>query len=194
MHVHAEDQQRARQLAHFLHDILVTLAGGNHLINPRRKRVRPGRSHLQSAAFRGTHQFTARAAHVGIQLVHVRADFRADFDDGLMHLALHLLAQPRRGSFHQFADVRTQFTRRGIHNLEFFFDTNREPVTHERPLPAGDARTSRGVSYSSWAELRSAGEVPSDLPQRTPEVAAKLKQKTQRREHRGLRAGFAATN
>src|SRR5271166_5611155 len=120
--------------------------------------MRARRGHLQSAAFRCTHQLTPRSAHVCVQLVHVRADFRPDLDDGLMHLALHLLAQARRGSFHQFADVRTQFARSRIDDLEFFFDTNREPVTHERPLPAGDARTSRGVSYSTWAELRWAGE------------------------------------
>jgi hypothetical protein len=50
--------------------------------------------------------------------------------------------------------VRTQLTRNRINDLEFFFDTNCEPVTHERPLPAGDARTSRGVSYSTWGEIR----------------------------------------
>ena len=137
VHVHAENQQRARQLAHFLHDILVTLAGRNYLVNPRRKRMRTGGGHLQSSTFRGAHQFTARATHVGVQLVHIRADFCADLDDGLMHLALHLLAETGRGRFHQFADVRTQLARRRIDDLEFFFDTNREPVTHESPFRPG---------------------------------------------------------
>ena len=74
--------------------------------------MRAGGGDLQAAAFGGANQFTARAAHIGVQLGNVSADFRADFDDGLMHLALHLLAEAGRGSFHQFADVRTQFTRR----------------------------------------------------------------------------------
>src|ERR1700689_801682 len=129
--------------------------------------MRAGSGHLQTAAFRGAHQFTTRAAHVGFQFVHVRANFGADLDDGLMHLALHLLAETWRGRFHQFADVRTQLTRSRINDLEFFFDTNREPVTHERPLPAGDARTSRGVSYSTWGEIRW-GAVPA--PRKTQKI------------------------
>src|SRR5580693_1298804 len=167
--------------------------------------MRAGGGHLQAAAFRGAHQFTARAAHVGIQLMHVRADFGADLDDGLMHLALHLLAEAGRGCFHQFADVRTQFTRGRIYDLEFFFDTNREPVTHERPLPVGDARTSRGVSYSSWGELPWAEEKSENLTRRrqrrkskaNPRDLTRRTQRSARRERREklrrdlLRAGGA---
>ena len=41
VHVHAEDQQRPRQLSHFFDDVFVALPRRNDLIDPARKWVRP---------------------------------------------------------------------------------------------------------------------------------------------------------
>src|SRR5580658_5073771 len=131
--------------------------------------------HLQTTAFGGTHQLTARAAHVRVQLVYVRANFCADFDDGLMHFALDLLAEARRGSFHQLAHVGTQFARRRIDDLEFFFDTNREPVTHERPLPVGDARTSRGYHTPVCANCGGSAKKSKDSTPRAQRTARSMR-------------------
>src|ERR1700678_79113 len=110
-----------------------------------------GGGYLQPTAFGGADEFTASAAHVSIQFVDVLTDFCADLDDGLVHLGLNLLAE-FSGSGHEFGDVRTQLTRGGINNLKFLFNTNRETVTHARPLRAGDART-EAVSYRDLARL-----------------------------------------
>src|SRR5580704_9782516 len=67
-----------------------------------------------------------------------------------MHLGFDLLAEAGGGGFHQLADVRTQFTRVGIDDLEFFFDTNSEPVIHTRPFPVRSAGTPRGYSTPGW--------------------------------------------
>ena len=144
VNVHAENQQAARELPQFFDDILIALAGGDDLIDPAGKRMRAGGGYLQAAAFGGADQFAASAAHVGVELVDVRANFRADFDDGLVHLGFDLLAQAGGGGFHQFADVGAKFSRGGINDLEFFFDTDGEPVTHARPFPVRSAGTPRG--------------------------------------------------
>jgi hypothetical protein len=49
--------------------------------------------------------------------------------------------------------MRTQFTRFGIDDLEFFFDTNSEPVIHARPFPVRSAGTPR-VFYPGLVESR----------------------------------------
>ena len=46
VHVQAENQIRARELLHVLHDFLVTFAFGDELIAPVRKWMRPGRRDL----------------------------------------------------------------------------------------------------------------------------------------------------
>src|ERR1700747_883714 len=67
-----------------------------------------------------------------------------------MHLGFDLLAEAGGEVFHHLADMRTQFTRFGIDDLEFFFDTNSEPVIHARPFPVRSAGTPRGYSTLGW--------------------------------------------
>ena len=149
VHVHAENQQRTRQLPHFFHDILVAFARRDDLIDPTGKWMGARGRDLQAAAFGRADQFAARAAHIDIEFAHVLANFRADFDDGLVHLRLHLLAK-FGGGRHQFGHVRTQLARGGIHNLKFFFDADGEPVIHgQAPSGPGYARTAR-VSYREF--------------------------------------------
>ena len=100
VNVHAENQQRARQLLQLLYDILVTLAWRNYLIDPARKRVGSRGGHLQSHAFGGGHQFTARPVHLDPQFRHILADLGAHLYDRLMQFVLHLLADRGRGGRH----------------------------------------------------------------------------------------------
>ena len=109
--------------------------------------MRAGGGDLQAAAFGGADEFAAGAAHVGVKFGDVVADFRADFDDGLMHLGFDLFAEAGGAGFHQFADVGTEFSRGRVNNLEFFFDTNGEPVTHARPLPVRSAGAPWGILH-----------------------------------------------
>src|SRR5882724_5648353 len=130
VNVHAEDEQRPRQLAHLFHDVLVAFAWRNDLIDPAGKGVRAGCRYLQTRPFGGGDQLAARAMHFNAQLADVLADARAGFDDGLVQFVFHLLCDVRRSRGNQLADVRTQFARRWINDLEFFFDADGEAVSH----------------------------------------------------------------
>src|SRR5262249_2331432 len=120
MHVHAKDQQRAGKLLKFLDDVLVSLAGGNDLIDPAGERVSAGGGDLQTGAFGGSHELAASPVHFNAEVADGIADARAGFDDGLMHFALDLLKDVGRSGGDQLHDVRTQLTRFGIDDLEFF--------------------------------------------------------------------------
>ena len=64
------------------------------------------RRHLQSRAFRGRYQFSARPVHLDAQLADVLANPRAGFHDGLVQFRLHLLGNVRRSLRDEIADVR----------------------------------------------------------------------------------------
>ncbi len=48
----------------------------------------------------------------------------------VMQLVLDLLGNVRRSLGNELADVRAQFARRGVNDLEFFFDADGEAVGH----------------------------------------------------------------
>src|ERR1700677_2104629 len=112
--------------------------------------MRAGGSNLQAPFFGSSHQFAACAPHVRRQFVHVVANLRADFNDGLMHLGLHLLAQARRSGGNKLAYVRTQLSRRRVNNLKLFFDTYSEPVIHERSSPVRNTGSSLPIIRELW--------------------------------------------
>ena len=120
--------------------------------------MRAGGSNLQAHFFGSSHQFAACAPHVRRQFVHVVANLRADFNDGLMHLGLHLLAQARRSGGNKLAYMRTQFSRRRVNNLKLFFDTYSEPVIHERSSPVRNTGSS-SLSYANFGRITSLGLV-----------------------------------
>ncbi len=134
VYVHAEDQQRPRQLAHLFDDVLIALAGRDHLVDPAGIGVRACRSHLESCAFGGRDQLAARAVHFNAQLAYVLANARARFDDGLVQFVLHLLGDVRGSGGDDLADVRTQFAGRRVNDLEFLFNADGEAVSHGAAL------------------------------------------------------------
>src|ERR1700759_2323590 len=85
---------------------------------------------LQSDALGRGDELTARTKHLVAEFADVFADLRSGLDDRLMHLVFHLLDNVGRGRRDELQHVRTQFTRRRINDLEFFFDAYREAVSH----------------------------------------------------------------
>src|ERR1700677_5211811 len=120
--------------------------------------MRAGGSNLQAPFFGSSHQFAACAPHVRRQFVHVVANLRADFNDGLVHLGLPLLAQARRSGGNKLSYVRTQLSRRRVNNLKLFFDTYSEPVIHERSSPVRNTGSS-SLSYANFGRITSLGLV-----------------------------------
>src|SRR5260370_22735510 len=92
--------------------------------------MRACRGHLKPSALGRSAELAPRAVHFDAQLADVFADACAGFDDGLVQLVLHLLCNVRRRRRYELADVRTQLARCGIDDLEFFFDTDGETVSH----------------------------------------------------------------
>ena len=96
-----------------------------------------GGGDLEPGAFRGGDQFAARAMHLDAQVGDAVADFRAGLDDRLVHLVLDLLDDVGRSGRDQLHDVRAQLACRRIDDLEFFFDADREAVSHGVALRSG---------------------------------------------------------
>src|SRR5437867_3854007 len=90
--------------------------------------------HLEPGAFGGGDEFPARAVHFNAKLAHVFADARAGLNDGLMQLVFYLLRDVRRSRRDELANVRTQFARRGINDLELFLDADSEAVSMDLAL------------------------------------------------------------
>ena len=131
--VHAEDEQRACELLELFDDVLVPLAGGDDLIDPVREGVRAGRGHGEARAIGGCAELAAHPQHFALELQHVRANGRAQFDDGLMHFPLDLIAQRQGARGEQLAHVGTKRPGGGVDDLELFFDANGEPMRHAVP-------------------------------------------------------------
>src|SRR5580700_7590890 len=89
-----------------------------------------------------------------------------------MHFALHLFAEVGGCRCDELANVRTEFARRWIYNLEFFLDANRESVAHERnPL----VHTLRGCKMlSQFAAAGISGLGCEGSPREAWEWAAKF--------------------
>jgi hypothetical protein len=68
--------------------------------------------------------------HLDAKLADGFADARAGFDDGLVQFWLDLLGNVRGSLGDELTDVRAQFARRWIDDLEFFFDADGEAVSH----------------------------------------------------------------
>ena len=134
VNVHAENQKRAGELLEFLDDVFIALAGGDDLVDPTGKRMGTGGGDLQSNAFGGGDELAARAVHFDAELADVFADFGSSLDDGLVHLAFYLFSDSGRSGRNQLHDVRTQRAGSGVNNLELFFDTDGEAVSHDVAL------------------------------------------------------------
>src|SRR5260370_41196825 len=115
--------------------------------------------HLKSRAFRGSDELAARAVHFDAQLADVFADARAGLDDGLVQLVLHLLRDVRGSCGDKLADVRTQFARRRVNNLEFFFNADGEAVSHGVALWFAWSYWGLRASYhtAAWRKLHARG-------------------------------------
>ncbi len=134
MDVQAEDQERPRQLLQFLDDVLVAFARRDILLAPFRKWMRAGGGDAEAHAFGRRRQATPNPVHLGVELVDVLTDLRADLDDGLVELALDLIAQDRGARRQELADMRTQLPGGGIDDLKLLFDADREAVAHLKGL------------------------------------------------------------
>src|SRR5450432_610321 len=157
--VHAEDEQRTRQLLQLFDDIFVAFAGGDDLVDPAGEGMGAGGGYLQANAFGGGDQLTAGAVHFDAELADVFADFGAGLDDGLVHLVLDLLDDIGRGGGDELHYMRAQFARRGIDDLEFFFYADGEAVSHEVALRIGLDLLGdcEAVSYAAREEITSGG-------------------------------------
>ena len=140
VHVHAEDEQRSRQLLQLLDDVLVALAWRDDLIDPARERVRARRRHRQAGAIGGRAQLGADLQHLVLRAGSTSSQmFVPELHDRLVHLALHLIAQRRRSGREQLRDVRAQLPGRRVDDLELLLDADREPVRHGVHRSTGQA-------------------------------------------------------
>src|SRR5216684_6957881 len=148
--VHAEDQEGALKLLEFLDDVLVALARGDNLIHPTGEGVGTGGGDLQAGALGSGDQLAARAVHFDAQLADVFANFRAGFDDGLVHLVLDLLDDVRRSGGDKLHDMRAELTGGRVDALKFFFYADSKAVSHGVALRVLGLRgTAKRVSYSA---------------------------------------------
>ena len=110
-------------------------------------------SDLQAGALGGGHKLATRAMHFDAQLAHVFADARAGLDDGLVHFVLNLVDDVRRRGGNKLHDVRPERASSRVNNLELFFDTDGEAVSHEVALRMDLALlgTSKRLSYPASA-------------------------------------------
>ena len=130
VNMQAEDEQRSGQLLQFFDDVFVALAGRDHLIHPARKRMSAGCRDSQPDALRTLGKIPPDFVDLRLELVDVGADFGADFDDRLMHLALQLIAKRRGARGEQLGNVRSQLPRIGVDDLEFFLNADGKRVIH----------------------------------------------------------------
>ena len=134
-------------------DVFVAFARRDDLIDPTGKRMSACCSDLQSRALGGGHKLATRAMHFYAQFAHVFADARAGLDDGLVHFVLNLVDDVRRRGGNKLHDVRPQRASSRVNNLELFFDTDGEAVSHEVALRMDLALlgTSKRLSYPASA-------------------------------------------
>src|SRR4029077_14640309 len=78
VHVQTEDEIRARELLHILNNFLITLAFGDELISPMRKRMGAARCDFQPAAVRESRKFASQIDDVSAGIDNRLADFRAE--------------------------------------------------------------------------------------------------------------------
>ena len=107
---------------HVLDEAGVAFAGGDVLVEPVRKWMRAGRGDAESRAIGEAGEIAPQALHGGARLIRVRADVGAHFNHGLMHLRLDPLLQDRLAVLENLLDVRAQFARLRIDDLEFLLD------------------------------------------------------------------------
>src|SRR5260370_33551455 len=130
--------------------MLVALAGGDDLIDPTGEGVRAGGGDLQAGALGSGDQLTAGTMHFDAQLADVFANFRAGFDDGLVHLVLDLLDDVRRSGGDKLHDIREEPTGARVDDLKFFFYADSKAVSPGVALRVLGLRgTAKRVSYSA---------------------------------------------
>jgi hypothetical protein len=138
--------------------------------------VRAGRGHGEARAIGGCAELAAHPQHFALELQHVRANRCAQFDDGLMHFPLDLIAQRQGARGEQLADVRAQCPGRGVDDLEFLFDADGEPMRHAVP-PAGLPPGSPCMKHAGVTDEKLA-DCPR--PQSCP-TASRLRRSNERR-------------
>ncbi len=126
VHVQAEDQVRAREHLHLLHDLVVARVGEDLLVGPVREGVRAGRSHAHPVLPRQPDDLGPHLADVLPHLRDVLADAGADLDDRLVHLGLDPLLQDEPALLQNLLDVGAQLPRLRIDDLELLLDAERE--------------------------------------------------------------------
>ena len=98
---------------------------------------------LQPGAFGSGDEFATGAVHFDAQLADVFANFRAGFDDGLVHLLFDLLDDVRRRRGDELHYMRAEFTCGRVNDLKFFFYADGKAVSHGvalRVLGCGDSQ------------------------------------------------------
>ena len=100
-----------------------------------RERMGPGGGNLQPAMAGHGGKLAPQADDLGPRIVDVAADVGPEFDDRLVHLRLDLLVQCHRAGAENLLNVRTQFARLRIDDLEFLLDPEGEDVISRAHVP-----------------------------------------------------------
>ena len=131
--VEAEDQVGACDVLQILDDVLVAGAVGDVLLLPVAEGVGAGGDDAQAVALGEVPQRAAQLRDLRAGLLDVAADAGARLHDGLVHLGADALAQDRviLPVLEELAHVRAQIARLGVHDLELFFDAQRELAVEE---------------------------------------------------------------
>ena len=95
-----------------------------------RKRVRPGGGNFEALFLGEESQVAAQPDNLPARFLHVRANVRAQLDDGLVHLGLDVFLERHVTLlvFENLLDVGSQFARLGIDDLELLLDAEGEGV------------------------------------------------------------------
>ena len=126
VHVQAEDEVRAREHLHLLHDLVVARVGEDFLVRPVREGMRAGGRDAHAVLLREADDLRPHLPDVLAYLRDVPADAAADLDDRLVHLRLDALLQDEPALLQDLLDVRAQLPRLRIDDLELLLDAERE--------------------------------------------------------------------
>ena len=128
MYVQTEDEIGTSDLLHVFDNCRVALVDGDELVHPVRKWVRASGSDLETVARRQFCQLTAKIDNLLPGNARVAANLCAEFHHRLVHLGFDALLQNHFAAIQNLLDVRPQFARLRIDDLEFLLDAEREEM------------------------------------------------------------------
>src|ERR1700739_2590297 len=86
----------------------------------------PGGGDAQTALAHEIDDLAPKPGHLAARFLHIAANRRADFDDGLVHLALDLVFEALLPFREHLGDVRAQLARFGVDDLKLLLDAEGE--------------------------------------------------------------------